>query len=211
MNAVSRDEFVALLRSRCSARLREHLLQYDLDVMLGQGGFAVHEGDLAPEEDWHPGADNLLVLGSITCGGVVSIAPEGVGGWGGSLWVLGNVRCRHLAGRPGAPLVADGNLTVAGVAVVAFEDSMLVVAGDFAAQVFYGLDIWANVGGRAVMEYGVGYALPFGYDDAASQAIMPRRGRDAALALLNLECEEAAEELVAKLRRGEHSRTVGRG
>jgi hypothetical protein len=56
------------------------------------------------------------------------------------------------------------------------------------------------------MEYGDGYALPLGYNDAAAQVINPRHKREASLALLNLDDEEGVDELVAKLRRGEHFR-----
>jgi hypothetical protein len=206
MKVVTRDEFVTLLQTRGSEKLQEHLPRYDVDMILGRGVCAVHEGNLSQSADWRLATDNLLVLGSLSCRGLVDIAPEGHDGWGGSLWVLGDLRCRNIAGYYGACVVVDGDLIVAELAVAAFEDSMLLVTGDFTARFFYGQDIWAEVGGRAAMEYGDGYALPLGYDNAAAQAINPRHERNASLALLNLDDEEGAEELAAKLRRGEHFR-----
>jgi hypothetical protein len=209
MKTVSRDEFVALLRSRCSAKLRDNLPRFDVDMILGANEFAVREGDLVLPADWQRGAVNLLVLGSITCDGLIDVAREGSDEWGGSLWVFGDLRCRNFAGHYATPVVVDGNLTVTELAVTAFEDSMLLVSGDFTAHFFYGIDIWAEVGGRAVMEYGDGYALPLGYDNAAAQVINPRHTREESLALLNLDEGETSEELVDKMRRGTHFRAGG--
>jgi hypothetical protein len=203
---VPRNEFVNLLQTRGSKKLQEHLPRYDVDMILGRGECAVHEGGLTQSEDWRLVTPNLLVLGSLSCGGLVDIAPEGSGDWGGSLWTLGDLKCRNFAGHFGASVIVDGDLIVAELAVQAFEDSMLLVTGDFTARFFYGEDIWAEVGGKAVMEYGDGYALPLGFDNAKAQAVNPRHKRRASLALLNLDDEEGAEELVAKLRRGEHFR-----
>ena len=206
MKVVTRDEFVALLHSRASAKLQPLLRRYDLDMILGRGECAVHEGDLSPTGEWRLTTANLLVLGSMTCPGLVDLAPDDLLEWGGSLWVFGDLRSRNFAGHYGAATFVDGDLTVAELAVTAFEDSMLLVTGDFTAHFFYGSDIWADVGGRAVMEYGVGYALPIGYVNAEGQAIDPRQSRTASLALLNLDDEELSEGLVAKIRRGEHFR-----
>ncbi len=206
MKTVSRDEFVALLLSRGSAKLQEHLPRLDLGMIIPTGECAVHEGDLVLPADWQRPVDNLLVLGSITCDGLVHLAREGSDEWGGSLWVFGDPRCRNFAGHYATPVVVDGNLTVTELAVTAFEDSMLLVTGDFTAHFFYGIDIWAEVGGRAVMEYGDGYALPIGYDNAAAQVISPRHTREESLELLNLDEGESSEELVDKMRRGTHFR-----
>ena len=205
MKIVPREEFVALLKSRCSAKLREHLPRYDLSIMLGRGECAVHEGDLSLAGNWQPTVDNLLVLGSITCGGLLHAAREG-SEWGGSLWIFGDLRCRHFAGHSGTSVVVDGDLAVAELAVAAFEDATLIVTGDFAARYYYGLDIWVDLGGSASMEYGDGYALPLGYTDAEAQAILPRNDFESSPVQLNLDAGEEGVELVAKLRRSEHFR-----
>lgn len=56
----------------------------------------------------------------------------------------------------------------------AFSDSSLVVIGNLRTRFFYGLDIWAEVGGRVEMDYGEGYCLPLGYRNAAREAQRPR-------------------------------------
>lgn len=206
MKVVERDVFVALLKSRCSPKLLAQMQKYDLDMMIGRGECAVQEGDLTIATDWQPTVDNLLVLGSITCEGLVDVALEGCSEWGGSLWIFGELKCRHFAGHFGTSVVVDGNLTVSELAVAAFEDSALIVVGDFTAHFYYGDDIWADVGGRAVIEYGNGYALPFGYDNAEAQSVNPKFDLETSLARLNLDGEEMAEELVAKIRLGKHFR-----
>ena len=208
MKIVKRDVFVALLWARCSPKLAAQLQRYDLDMMTRRGEYAVHEGDLIIATDWQPTVENLLVLGSITCEGLVHVALEDCSewDWGGSLWVLGDLKCRHFASHDGRSVVVDGNLTVSELAVAAFEDYTLMVAGDFTAHFYYGDDIWADVGGRAVMEYGNGYALPFGYDNAEVQCVYPKFNLETSLARLNLDGEEMAEELVAKIRLGKHFR-----
>ena len=45
MKTVSRDEFVALLQSRGSAKLRDHLPRFDLDMIL-RGGAGTISGNL---------------------------------------------------------------------------------------------------------------------------------------------------------------------
>lgn len=206
MKIVPRDEFITLLHSRGSKKLRDHLPRYDVDMILGKGECAVHEGTLTQSESWRPGTRNLLVIGALNCSGLVDIAPQGNRDWGGSLWTLGDLRCQNFAGHYGAAVIVDGDFIVNGLAVQAFEDSMLLVTGDFTAHFFYGQDIWAEVGGNSIMDYGDGYALPLDYDNAEAQAVYPRHQRKASLALLNLGDEEGAEELAGKLRRGEHFR-----
>lgn len=206
MKVVTRDEFVMLLRTRGSETLQKQLARFDLDMILGRGECAVHEGNLTASADWRLTTNNLLVQGAMSCGGLVDIAPDdrGVkGNWGGSLWTLGDLKCRNLANHYGASVVVDGDLNVAELAVSAFGDSMLLVTGNFSTYFYYGLDIWVELGGQAAMEYGDGYALPLGYDNAAAQAIKPRHNRKESLALLNF--DDGVDELVAKLRLNEYS------
>ena len=53
------------------------------------------------------------------------------------------------------------------------QPSLPFVAGQLTAEIFYGLDIWAEVGGPVRLRYGEGYCLPTGYTDASSQAFRP--------------------------------------
>lgn len=208
MNVVTRDAFAALLQKHGSLDFQKQLSRFDLDMILGRGECTVHEGNLITSGDWRRAIDNILVLGSISCDGLIDISTDdrGVSGdWGGSLWTLGNVRCRNLAGHYGASVIVDGSLIVDELTVAAFEDSMLWVTGDFSTRFFFGMDIWAEVGGRVDIEYGDGYALPIGYHNAAAQVIKPRHDRKSSQALLNLE-DQGVDDLVAKLRRAEHFR-----
>jgi len=166
MRVVTRDEFVTLLQTCGSEKLQQHLPRYDLDVILGAGKCAVHDGNLSQSADWRRTTTNVLVIGSLSCGGLVDIAPEGSSDRGGSLWVLGDLRCRSFAGHYGVSAIIDGEFVVTELAVIAFEHSMLLVTGDFTSHFLYGLDIWAEVGGHAAMEYGHGYALPLAYKNA---------------------------------------------
>jgi hypothetical protein len=58
---------------------------------------------------------------------------------------------------------------------------------------FYGMDIWAEVGGTPDMDYGEGYCLPIGWDEegprarTAYHAIRPRHDVESSMRLLKLE------------------------
>ena len=72
----------------------------------------------------------------------------------------------------------------------AFDDSALVVTGNLTTKFFHGRDMWAEIGGRASMEFGDGYCLPIGYTAAAAQAVYPKHGAAASRALLNVSGDE---------------------
>jgi hypothetical protein len=100
--------------------------------------------------------------------------------------VLGDVICKSFFNEYGKCTFVDGKLEASDLLCNAFGDSALVVTGDLTTKFFYGEDLWAEIGGRASMEYGDGYCLPIGYTAAAAQAIMPEHDEATSRALLNL-------------------------
>jgi hypothetical protein len=85
------------------------------------------------------------------------------------------MRCTAFSGHYGKCSFIDGDLIASEVILNAYEDSRLVITGDLKTKLFYGEDIWAEVGGTADFEYGEGYCLPIGWRDAARQLTQARR------------------------------------
>lgn len=210
MDIVSRERFITLLQARGSETLREHLRRLSWEAILEDGEWAVHEGDWVSTGVWRLPTVHMLVLGSVVCDGLVDLGPETgdvpIGDRGGTLWIIGDLRCRDFTSDYNTAVFVDGSMTVSGLAITAFVHALLLVTGDFTAYFFFGQDIRADVGGRAVMEYGDGYALPLGYHDAELQAIVPCETREASLALLDVEPYAIGAELAAKLRLNQHFR-----
>lgn len=206
MKQVTLEEFIDLLRSRGSAALQAQLARFDLDMVLGDhdDSCCIIEHGLSLEGEWQPPAANLIVMGPLSSSGFIhaQCADEDIDE-GGSLWVLGDLACRHFANDYGKSVFVDGNMKVAEIAVNAFQNASLVVTGDFAARYFYGIDIWVEAGGRIEMEYGEGYGLPIGYTDAPAQAIDPTHDKDTSLALLGLPDAREQDALVERIRRQE--------
>jgi hypothetical protein len=123
---------------------------------------------------------------------------------GGLFVVIGNVECDVFAGQFGKQIFIDGNLEATQMILNAFEDSSLTVAGNLRTRFFYGWDIWANVGGRAEMEYGNGYCMPFGVRNAEREAIRPRHDVETSQRLLNVPAtdEDVIFELLELVRGG---------
>ncbi len=206
MKQVTPEAFIDLLQSRGSAALQAQLARFDLDMALGghDESCYVIDGGLSLEGDWQPPAANLIVMGPLASSGFVhaQCADEDFDE-GGSLWVLGDLDCRHFANDYGKSVFVDGNMKVSEIAVNAFQDASLVVTGDFKARYFYGIDIWVEAGGRIEMEYGEGYGLPIGYTEAAAQAVDPEHDKDTSLALLGVPDGRAQDALVERIRRQE--------
>jgi hypothetical protein len=146
----------------------------------------VHHGPLTLMDGFKPPAFNTLILGDLFVEGFVHAEEARPYDGGGLFVVIGNVECDVFAGQFGKQTFIDGNLEATQIILNAFEDSSLTVAGNLRTRFFYGWDIWANVGGRAEMEYGNGYCLPFGFRDAGREAIRPRHDVAASERLLNM-------------------------
>jgi len=132
-------------------------------------------------------------------------SPEGYDE-GGLFIIVGNVRCTAFSGHCGKCTFVDGDLNASELILNAYEDSSLVVTGDLKTKLFYGKDIWAEVGGVADFEYGEGYCLPIGWRDAARQLIEARRDTPAHLVLQPDLVDESAlntYEARARLSRGQ--------
>jgi len=177
---VTSAEFNALLTSG-STRFRRELARYDF--FAPEGDCAVHHGPLSLPGALPTSAANVLVLGDLLVDGLLDLGESGVEY--GCVIVVGNVACTAFANAYGRCVMIDGNLEADEIVINSFEDSALVVAGNLRTHFYHGADIWAEVGGRAEMEYGDGYCLPIGYTAAAAEAILPRHDRDASLRRLS--------------------------
>ncbi|MGX1317291.1 hypothetical protein AB7M17_000744 [Bradyrhizobium sp. USDA 377] len=178
---VTAAEFNALLKQNGSARFQRELARYDFFVP--QGDCAVHRGSLSVPGALPASAANMLVLGDLSADGLLDLGEDGAEC--GCFIVLGNVACSAFANAYGKCVMIDGNLEADEIIVNSFEDSALTVTGHLRTYFYHGIDIWAEVGGRAEMEYGDGYCLPIGYTAAAAEAIEPRHDRDASLRRLS--------------------------
>jgi hypothetical protein len=204
MYHVTPEQFVALLKRHGSSALMAWLDRIDLRRLLrGSGSYGVHDGNIEKSGKWNPESEHLLVLGTITSQSVSSVSPSSSSDEGGSLWVLGDLTCKHFANSYGKAVFIDGSMAVSGIAVNAFEDASLVVTGDLQAKFYYGSDIWVEVGGDISLEYGLGYALPLGYRNAGEQAVYPSHDKEASMTLLKLRGRREADSLVERINRDE--------
>jgi hypothetical protein len=178
----------------------------------------IHRGPLILQEHFAAPGFCTLIIGDLTVDGFVDLSNPERYNEGGLFVVIGNVSCTAFAGEFGKCTFIDGNLIASEVILNQYEDSSLVVTGDLKTKLFYGWDIWAEVGGVADFEYGDGYCLPIGYRNASAQSIHARRDTPAHLVLRpdilddrdSLKWGEACEHL----RRGESilraERDIGR-
>lgn len=178
---VTAAEFNALLRESGSARFQRELARYEF--FAPGGDCAVHRGSLSVSNVLPVSAANILVLGDLSTDGLLDLGEDGAEQ--GCFIVLGNVACSSFANAYGKCVIIDGNLEADEIIVNSFEDSALLVTGNLRTHFYHGIDIWAEVGGRAEMEYGDGYCLPIGYKDAAVEAIWPRHVRETSLRRLS--------------------------
>lgn len=148
--------------------------------------YQIHRGPLMLAGTFTAPGFLTLVIGDLTVDGLIDLQNPYDKGFdeGGLFIVMGDVTCRSFANEFGKCAVIDGTLKVRDMLVNHFEDSALVVTGDLTTHFFYGQDIWAEVGGVASMEYGEGYCLPIGYNDASTQAIYPKHDEEESLELL---------------------------
>ena len=162
----------------------------------------VHRGPLTLAGGFRPPAFNTLILGDLVAEGFVD-ADDGNDA-GGLFVVIGNVACDVFAGHFGKYTFVDGNLDARRMILSSFADSALFVTGNLRTHFFYGWDICAQVGGRAEMEYGDGYCLPFGCRDAEREAIRPRHDAETSRRLLNVRDteEDVIFDLLELLRAG---------
>jgi hypothetical protein len=127
-----------------------------------------------------------LIIGDLDVAGLVDLNnPDGFDE-GGVFAVIGNVTCRGFANHFGKCTFIDGDLIASDIIINSYGDSSLVVTGNLKTRFYYGLDIWAEVGGEAAMEYGRGYCLPLGYTDAATQGMRPAHNLEQSMAQLAL-------------------------
>lgn len=208
---VGADAFAARVAAGASsATFKEQYARYRPRSYDGRFGpdFRVHHGDIAIGGNWRVPGFQTLIAGNLAVDGLVDLANPYDEGFdeGGQFIVLGNVRCRAFINEYGKVSMVDGALEASDVVVNDFEDSALVVIGDLRTRFFQGLDLWAEVGGSAFMEYGDGYCLPIGYSDATAQAMLPRHGEVESRKQLNPKIDpvsyKASRDMCAMLRAG---------
>ena len=186
MRKVPFEQFIETLHSSGSDAFRKTAAPYDLKMILSDYECHIHEGDLSLMGDWQPKQANLIVLGSVACAGLVNLAPTSrTVDEGGSLWIFGHLKCEHFASYYGKGVFVDGDMSVAGLAINAFEHACLVVIGSFDAGYFHGDDVWVEAGGSISMDFGQGYGLPIDYQDAVRQAVRPKHDVHSSLKRLN--------------------------
>jgi hypothetical protein len=183
---VTREEFDrAIEQSRGSAVFRKQYARF-APSWFDEAECMVHLGHLKTEGHFRAPGFFTLITGDLHVDGIVDLQnPEGFDE-GGLCVVLGDMICKSFFNEYGKCTFVDGKLEASDLLCNDFGDSALVVTGDVKTKFFYGRDLWAEVGGRASMEYGDGYCLPIGYTAAAAQAIYPKHSAAASRALLNL-------------------------
>ena len=208
MKQVTTQEFIDYLEEKGGPLLKNQLESYNIEMVLGdyEDMCYIHEGDLMLDTNWQPETANLIIAGSILSSDLVNCqsSHEEVDE-GGSLWVLGDMKCQHFANHYGKAVFVDGNMIVSGLAVNAFENSLLIVTQDFECHYFYGIDIWVEAGGKIRIEYGNGYGLPIGYTDASAQSVDPRHSREESLDLLKISDDSDPDSLVDRIKNREVS------
>lgn len=188
---VSSDDFTrALEKSAASKAFRKQFARFSPSCYEGHNGAdcMIHLGDLRTSGHFEAPGFCTLITGNLHVDGIVDLHNPYDKGFdeGGLFVVLGDVVCNAFFNEYGKCSFVDGRLEARDLVVNAFGDSALVVTGNLTTNFFYGQDMWAEIGGRASMEYGDGYCLPIGYDDAAAEAVQPRQDADTSLSRLNL-------------------------
>jgi Leucine-rich repeat (LRR) protein len=209
------DEFDDAVESSPSSRKFKE--QYARFAPSRDDHYFVHRGPLTLSGSFTAPGFCTLIIGDLTVEGLVDLDNPEEFDEGGLFIVIGNVSCRAFSGHYGKCAFVDGNLVASELILNAYEDSSLVVTGDLRTKLFYGEDIWAEVGGVAEMEYGEGCCLPIGYQDAR-QMIRPQRNTESHLVLdpdvLNDRNSLKLEEALTRLRRGKSilrsKRNIGR-
>jgi hypothetical protein len=203
---VTREIFLSEMESVGSARFQRALKRIDYELAFPDYSWAdwlIHRGDLTRDQDFSAPGYNLLVLGDLTAKGLVDLncaeCDEG-----GFCAIIGYVTCRAFTNHYAKATIVDGDLVASEMIINAYEDSGLWVTSDLRTKFFYGEDIWAEVGGRADMEYGIGYCLPLGYIEAAGHVIRPHHNEEESRQLLNFGDDDkvGASELLQLLTEG---------
>lgn len=142
-------------------------------------GFSIYRGDLNHKGNLFLPGYCTLIIGNVNVDGLFSARNNFEDGFdeGGLLIVLGNITCNHFESHYGKCTFIDGNLYVKEILHNAFEDSSLIITGNLKTKFFYGMDIWAETGGKADMDYGIGYCLPVGYKHAGKEAVSPKHNQ----------------------------------
>jgi hypothetical protein len=190
--SVSPEEYSQLLDDApASPAFRSEFARYKPGYYEGWSGpdCMVHQGDLKISGDFTAPGFYTLIVGNLVVDGHVSLQNSYDKGFdeGGLFIVIGDVRCRSFSNEYGKMTFMDGDLEAEDLILNSYEDSSLTVIGTLKTYFFYGIDIWAEVGIGAVMEYGVGYCLPIGYTDGEDQVIRPRHDEETSLSLLDFE------------------------
>jgi hypothetical protein len=188
---VTRDEFTAIFAAApASAACRKQHARGSPSEYDGRDGpdYVIHRGSLAVGGDFIAPGFNTLIIGDLFVEGLVDLHNPYDKGFdeGGQFIIVGSLNCLVFANEYGKCTLVDGDLTASDMLINGYEDSSLKVIGDLTTKFFYGVDIWAEVGGVANMEYGIGYCLPLGYC-SGSEAIWPRHDENVTRQLLNLD------------------------
>jgi hypothetical protein len=192
---VNRRQFLRAVAGGLSSGIfKKVFAKVDPQNWLGAGSSdrdcRVHRGPLVLLRNFAAPAINTLIIGDLIVNGLVDLhCPDADSG--GLFIVFGNVICNVLANDFNKAAIIDGDLIARDLIVNNFDDSGLWVTGNLKTKFFYGLDIWAEVGGTAAMRYGNGFCLPIGWNDegpganAADHTIEPLHDVGASMGLLN--------------------------
>jgi hypothetical protein len=175
---VDRSEFLGVIEDApASPAFREQFTDFSaFDAFLAAEAMVADKAVRMAGPFRRPGLCTLIV-GDLVVDGTVDL--QGGFAEGGLFVVLGNVVCRHFIGDFATQAIVDGDLTARDAVICGFGDAGLSIVGSLQTRLFIGCDIWAEVGGGAQMDYGIGYCLPTGYSDAEREAILPRHGEAA--------------------------------
>lgn len=177
-------QFDGAISSKGSKPFREHFERLcDLSYFIDRDG-AIAYAQSRADTSFKPPASCTMVVGDLAVDGIVDLGPGT--DEPGLFIVLGNLRCHSLIGGDHVIILIDGDLTAQDAVVNGFEHASLSVMGTLRTKLFIGEDVWAMVGGKAVMEYGDGYCLPLDYDDAEVEAIRPVNGKSETIAVVSL-------------------------
>ena len=153
-----------------------------------QNEFQIYFGDIENNENLSFYALNLLVIGNIKTKWLNAKNNEELGyDEGGSLFITGTIDCDYFSTHYGKLIVIGESIIAVKILNNAFQDSALIIQNNLTTEYFNGIDIWAEVGGKATMTYGDGYCLPIGYTDAVKQWIKPLNDERKSLNFLEID------------------------
>jgi len=183
---VTKQEFEKVMKQVGSEAFQK---QYDRFFHPSRkNGYYIHIGDISSDGMLQALGCYVLVVGNIKAKFVNVCDP--MKSESGEFIVIGNIECDYFTNWFGKTVFIDGNLKVNKVASVGQDDSATQIFKDLQAEFYHSSNGWADVAGKASLKYGLGYTLPFEYEDAEEEATEPQHSEEESAAFLGTTVEE---------------------